>query len=195
MAKSSSTKSVSKTPSNQNSKATPKKFDPLLATDADTSVQDLFVSELKDTYWAENHLVKALPKMVAAAGANDLKQALTVHLKITMTHASRLEKIFELLGEKIIAKKCDAMEGLTMTGEHVIENTVSGSPTRDLGIIMSGLKVENFEITTYKGLIEVANSLGNTEIANLLQQTLDEEIKSSDILTNMSQSIIGSQPS
>lgn len=175
MAKSTSTKS-GKNPTSQ------------FNTDADTSLQDLFLSELKDTYWAENHLVKAIPKMVNAAASAKLKQALTEHLKITKTHAVRLEKIFELLGEKIIAKKCDACEGLTMSGEHVIENTVKGTTTRDLGIIMSGLKVENFEITTYKGLIQVANTLGKKDVAKLFQQNLDEEIEASNILTGMSQS-------
>ncbi len=176
-------------------KESSKKFDPQAATDADASVQDLFIAELKDTLWAENHLVKALPKMEAAAGASDLKQALADHLEVTKTHAARLEEILELLGEKIVAKKCDAMEGLTMSGEHVIENTVTSTQTRDLGIIMSGLKVENFEITTYKGLIQVANSLGENNVADLLQQTLDEEIESSNMLTEMSQAITGNQPS
>lgn len=170
-------------------------MDPEFATDSNSTLQDLFIGELRDTYWAENHLVKAIPKMIDAAGSNDLSQALEEHLEITKTHASRIEKIFELLGEKIIAKKCDAMEGLTMSGEHVIENTVSGTDIRDLGIIMSGLKVENFEITTYKGLIQVANSLGKTDVANLLQENLDEELEASDRLTDMSQSISENQAS
>ncbi len=195
MATSSSKKPAPKTTSKNNMKESSKKFDPQAATDADASVQDLFIAELKDTLWAENHLVKALPKMEAAAGASDLKQALADHLEVTKTHAARLEEILELLGEKIVAKKCDAMEGLTMSGEHVIENTVTSTQTRDLGIIMSGLKVENFEITTYKGLIQVANSLGENNVADLLQQTLDEEIESSNMLMEMSQAITGNQPS
>ncbi|MEP6749446.1 MAG: ferritin-like domain-containing protein [Bacteroidota bacterium] len=155
----------------------------------DVTLQDFFVSSLKDTYWAENHLVAAIPKMIAAAGSADLKNALTDHLAVTKTHATRLEQAFELLGEKIIAKKCDAIEGLTMSGEHVIDNTVMGSPVRDTGIIMSGLKVENFEITTYTGLIQVANKLDKTDVAELLQQNLDEEIAASDLLTELSESV------
>ena len=195
MAKSSAKKAVTQTSSKQVNKPIPKKMDPEFATDSNSTLQDLFIGELRDTYWAENHLVKAIPKMIDAAGSNDLTQALEEHLEITKTHASRIEKIFELLGEKIIAKKCDAMEGLTMSGEHVIENTVSGTDIRDLGIIMSGLKVENFEITTYKGLIQVANSLGKTDVANLLQENLDEELEASDRLTDMSQSISENQAS
>ncbi len=195
MAKSLSKKSASKTSFKPDSNESSKSFDPQFPTDADSTLQDLFVSELKDTYWAENHLIKALPKMVSAAGSSDLKKAFAEHLEITKTHASRLEQVFELLGEKIMAKKCDAMEGLTMSGEHVIENTQTGTQTRDMGIIMSALKVENFEITTYKGLIQVANSLGKTDIADLLQQNMDEEIVASNMLTEMSQSGPVSEPS
>jgi ferritin-like metal-binding protein YciE len=179
------TKSATKNSSNQKPQATQQQS----SVAADVSLEDLFVSELKDTYWAENHLTKAIPKMIAAAGDRNLKTALTNHLNVTVKHVSRLEKVLEMLGQKLIAKKCDAMEGLTMSGEHVIENTVSGSPTRNLGIIMSGLKVENFEITTYNGLIQVANTLGKPEVADLLQQNLDEEIEASDLLTELSQSI------
>jgi ferritin-like metal-binding protein YciE len=138
----------------------------------------------------ENHLVKAIPKMAAAAGNKELKQALKDHLKVTRDHASRLEEIFGILNEKVIAKKCDACEGLTMSGEHVIENTIAGTSARDVGIIMSALKVENFEITTYKGLIQVATSLGKTNVADLLQENLDEEEEASDLLTELSQTSI-----
>ena len=77
-----------------------------------------------------------------------------------------------------------------MSGEHVIENTMAGTLVRDFGIIMSALKVENFEITTYKGLIQVATSLGITEVADLLQENLDEEEDASDVLTELSQTSI-----
>lgn len=154
---------------------------------ADSSLQQLFMGELKDTYWAENHLVKSLPKMIAAAGSAELRQALTQHLEETINQVARIEQAFELLGQKIAAKKCDAMEGLTMSGEHVIENTLTGTPVRDTGIIMSALKVENFEITTYTGLISVANALGKTDVADLLKQNLDEEIDASDLLMQLSQ--------
>jgi ferritin-like metal-binding protein YciE len=127
--------------------------------------------------------------MIAAAGDTALRNALTDHLEVTKTHAGRLEQAFELLGEKILAKKCDAIEGLTMSGEHVIDNTVAGSPVRDTGIIMSGLKVENFEITTYTGLIQLANQLEKPDVAELLQQNLQEEIEASDLLTELSTSI------
>jgi ferritin-like metal-binding protein YciE len=190
MAKSSIKKAPAAKPVSKNSsQAKPQKTLQQSSVTADQSLEDLFVSEIKDTYWAENHLTRAIPKMIAAAGSRDLKKALTNHLDVTVKHVSRLENVLEMLGQKLIAKKCDAMEGLTMSGEQVIENTVTGTPVRDLGIIMSGLKVENFEITTYNGLIQVANILGKPDVADLLQQNLDEELEASDILTELSQSV------
>lgn len=188
MAKSSSKKTLPQNSKKQTVKNSSKESDQQFKTNADTSFQDLFISELRDIYWAENHLIKSLPKMVDAAASGELKQALAEHLEVTKTHAARLENIFELLSEKVIAKKCDAMEGLVMSGEHVIENTSAETQTRNTGIIMSALKVENFEITTYNGLIQAANFLDKSNIADLLQQNLDEEIEASDILTELSQS-------
>jgi ferritin-like metal-binding protein YciE len=156
-------------------------------SDADSSVSELFVSEIKDTYWAENHLVKSLPKMIDAAWSKELKTALTDHLEVTKTHVTRLEQVFELLGENVLAKKCDAMEGLVMSGEHTIESTVAATLTRDTGIISSGLKVENFEITTYKGLINLANALGKTKVASLLQLNMNEEEEASNLLSSLSE--------
>lgn len=161
-----------------------------VSTDADASLERLFIAELREAYWMENHLVKAIPKMAAAAVNSELRQALEKHVEITRDHASRLEEVFTILNEKVIAKKCDACEGLTMSGEHVIENTIAGTPARDIGIILSALKVENFEITTYKGLIQVATSLGKTNVADQLRENLDEEEEASGLLTELSQTSI-----
>ena len=187
MAKSISKNSASQTLPNKQKKEAPRPLETGGISNRDASMEDLFISSLKESYWSENHLVKAIPKMIAAASSPALKKALTEHLKITKTHAARLEKILELLGEKIVARKCSACEGLTISGENVIDSTAAGSKVRDTGIIMSGLKVENFEITTYKGLIQLATSLGKNDVIAQLQQTLDEEIEASEILEVMSQ--------
>jgi ferritin-like metal-binding protein YciE len=147
---------------------------------------ELFTDGIKDMYWSENHLVKSLPKMISAADAPELKTALSNHLEVTAEQATRLENVFDLLGVKISAKKCDALEGLVMSGEHVIENTIAGTEARDTGIIMSALKVENFEITCYNGLIQLAVKLGETESAELLQQNLSGEIEAEGMLGAMS---------
>lgn len=184
-----SKKSPAKTNGKQANKKPQKSSTPFSA-DADGSIQQLFITGLREAYWMENHLVKAIPQMAAAAASIELRQALEEHLEVTRIHASRLEDMFGILNEKLIARKCDACEGLTMSGEHVIENTMAGTLVRDIGIIMSALKVENFEITTYKGLIQVATSLGITEVADLLQENLDEEEDASDVLTELSQTSI-----
>ena len=125
-----------------------------------TGLPKLFANGRKEMYWAENHQVKSIPKMINVAGSSQLKKALTNHRQATKQHAVQLENAIKLLDEKIEAKKCDACEGLVMWGEHVIENTVCNTEARDLGIIMSALKVEKFEITSYTGLIKFAQTLG-----------------------------------
>src|ERR1700712_2230869 len=88
-----------------------------LPMNGDAAMQEFFIAGIQEIYWAENHLVKAIPKMIAASSDASLKKAFTNHLTVTQTHASRLEKAFDTLGKKVIARKCDAMEGLTMSGE------------------------------------------------------------------------------
>ena len=155
-------------------------------TPKDSGLDELFLSSLKDIYWAEKHLVKSLPIMIDAAGGSQLQAALTEHLAVTKNQVERLEQVFSSLGEKIVAQKCDAMEGLTISGENIIENTVAGSEARDTGIVMSGLKVENFEITSYKGLVQVASKLGYTDVASLFQTSLEEEVEAENILNSIS---------
>lgn len=152
-----------------------------------TGLPELFADGIKDMYWAENHLVKSLPKMVSAANSSKLKSALSEHLELTKKHSDRLEKVFDLLNLKIQAKKCDSMEGLVMSGEHIIENTVAGTEGRDMGLIMSALKVENFEITSYKGLIQLATRLERPDIAEQLKKNLSDEMEAEVMLTAMSE--------
>lgn len=153
-----------------------------------TPLKELFTDGIRDLYWAENHLVKSLPKMISAASSPELVSAIESHLIETRGHVERIEQIFALLGEKPVAKKCDAMEGLTKEGEGIIEETQAGTATRDAGIIMASQKVEHYEIASYNGLYQLATTLGLTEIADILEQTLSEEkladSKLSDIAGN-----------
>lgn len=151
---------------------------------------DFFADELKDIYWAENCLVKALPKMRDAATSEKLAGAIADHLELTKTHVQRLEEIFELLGKKPQAKKCEAMDGLTKEGEGILEDTDAGTATRDVGIIFASQKVEHYEIATYGGLKELATTLGLTEIAALLDQTLSEEKEADELLTSIARNDI-----
>ncbi len=145
----------------------------------------LFTDSLKDIYWAENHLIKALPKMAKATSLERLERALLDHLDQTRNHAERLEQVFKLLGKEPQARKCDAMEGLTKEGESVIENTDTATPARNLGIIMASQKVEHYEIASYLGIIKLANNLGYTEISDILGETLNEEEDSDALLTDI----------
>lgn len=151
----------------------------------DHSLNELFLDGIKDLYWAENHLVKAIPKMIRSASNESLISALTDHLNVTRSHIIRLEEVFGLLNEKVKAKKCDAMEGLSKEGEGIIEDTKAGTEARDLGIIMASQKVEHYEISSYTGLSNLAAKLGLSDISNLLVQTLNEEKESSDILSKI----------
>ena len=163
--------------------------------EGDTMLQDFFKDELKDIYWAEKHLVKTLPKMAKAATSEELKNAFTDHLQVTQTHVSRLEEVFELLGEKAQAKKCEAMEGITKEGESIIEDTEEGTSTRDVGLILAAQKVEHYEISTYGGLAQLATTLGMDQVAELLQQTLAEEKEADTTLTGIAENDINYEAS
>ncbi len=148
-------------------------------------LREFFVGELKDIYWAEKHLIKVLPKMRKAATTQGLSQAIDQHLVVTGTQVQRLEQAFEILGKKAQAKKCDAMAGITEEGSGILEETQKGSITRDVGIIMASQKIEHYEIATYGGLVHIARTLGENQIADLLQQTLDEEKQADEMLSQI----------
>ncbi|MES2545990.1 MAG: ferritin-like domain-containing protein [Bacteroidota bacterium] len=145
-------------------------------------LRELFVDSLKDIYWAEKALVKALPKMAKNASSENLVTAINDHLTVTQEQVSRLEKVFELIGEKAVAKKCDAMEGLIKEGEGMMEETAIG-PVRDAGIIAASQKIEHYEIATYGTLAAFGRTLGEDEAVALLEQTLMEEKEADVTLT------------
>ncbi len=146
---------------------------------------EFFVDELKDIYWAEKHLVTALPKMIKGATTQELKDAITEHLEETKNQVSRLEEVFESIGEKATAKKCDAMEGLLEEGKSILEDTEKDSMVRDAGIILASQKIEHYEIATYGTLVAFARKMGHDEAVHLLEVTLAEEKGADDKLTNI----------
>lgn len=166
------------------------KFKTKATANAEPALQELFLDEIMDLYWAENHLVKSLPKMIKGATAPALATAIENHLKETEEHVSRLEQIFKLLGKEALAKKCDAMEGLTKEAEGIIESTGAGTATRDVGIILASQKVEHYEIASYGGLLQLAATLGLQEVAVLLEQTLGEEQTADALLTEVAENKI-----
>lgn len=167
-------------------KAAPKK--PTTTTNEGSALMEFFVDELKDIYWAEKHLTKVLPKMRKACTTESLAEAIENHLAETQTHVERLEQVFEMLGKKAQAKKCDAMAGITEEGSGILEETEDGTATRDVGIVLACQKVEHYEIATYGGLIQLARTLGEDEVADILEETLEEEKTADETLTEVAES-------
>jgi ferritin-like metal-binding protein YciE len=157
---------------------------------SDTKLAEFFHDELKDIYWAEKHLTKVLPKMQKAASSEELGNAFADHLEQTKEHVARLEQVFEILGHKAQAKKCEAMEGITKEGDSIIEDTEEGTATRDVGLILAGQKVEHYEIATYGGLHQLALTLGYKDAAEILETTLNEEKEADELLTEIAENNI-----
>ena len=155
-----------------------------------TMLEELFLEQLKDIYWAEKHLLKALPKMEKAATSGELKQSFADHLEVTREQVERLEQAFGMLDKKAQGKKCEAMDGLTKEAESVIEDTEKGTMTRDVGLIMAAQKVEHYEIATYGSLAQLAKTLGKNELADLMGQTLEEEKEADQLLTSIAENNI-----
>src|SRR5580700_2533209 len=152
------------------------------------SLKKLYIDELKDLYSAENQLIKALPKMAKAASATELQQGFEKHLKQTEGHVQRLEEIFQSLGESPKGKKCVGMEGLVKEGSEVIENHFEGA-VLDSGLIGAARRVEHYEMAAYGTVCAIANILGETKHASLLEQTLEEETETDDKLTELAEEI------
>lgn len=174
-------------------KPAPKKAVEQTKEESDSMLREFLVDEIKDIYWAEKHLTKALPKMQKAATSEELKNAFASHLEQTEEHVSRLEQVFELLGEKVAAKKCDAMAGLVEEAQGIIEDTPSGTATRDVGLIIAAQKVEHYEIATYGSLATLAKTLGLQDVTNLLLDTLDEEEETDEKLTSIAKSRVNQE--
>lgn len=172
-------------PRNTSTSKSKKSAAPPNAQSEETMLKELFIEELKDIYWAEKHLIKALPKMKKAATSEELAAAFEDHLAVTEKQAERLEQVFELLNLTPRAKKCEAMEGLVKEAQNIIEELPKGSGVIDAGLIIAGQKVEHYEIAAYGSLVQLAKTMGENEIAGLLQQTLDEEKETDQLLTEL----------
>lgn len=161
----------------------------------DSLLQEYFVESLQDIYYAEKAITKALPKMIEASTSPELSSAFEDHLSVTEEQIARLEQVFESIGEKAKGKKCEAIEGLIKESESIIEDTEEGTATRDVGLIMAAQKVEHYEIATYGGLVQLAQTLGHDEASGLLQQTLDEEKETDELLTGIAENNVNYEAS
>jgi ferritin-like metal-binding protein YciE len=165
---------------------------PLFSSTEFNSLKDLFVNQLADLYDAESRLTKALPKMAEAAHSPQLKQAIETHLTETKGHLSRLESIFRDLKLEPKGETCEAMKGLVLEGSQVI--TAKGDPeVKDAALIAAAQRVEHYEISGYGTARTFAQRLGLTQAANLLQQTLTEEVAADKKLTTIAESSVNVQ--
>ena len=152
------------------------------------SLRELYIDELRDLYNAETQLVKALPKMAKAAFNDQLRQAFEEHLRQTTEHVSRLEQIFDQLEEKPSGKKCLGMEGLVKEGAETIREKYL-EDVKDAAIIGAAQRVEHYEMAGYGTVRALAELLGQKEHVSLLEQTLEEEKKADQKLTQLAEQI------
>lgn len=151
-----------------------------------TTLNDLLLDGLRDAYHAEKQVVKALPQLARAASNPALGRAFEDHLGDTKRQVARLEEAFQLLGATARGKRCKGMEGLLEEGKEFLESGGS-DPVLDAGIIAGAQKVEHYEMATYGCLITWAETLGEVEVAHLLEQSLDEEKTADELLTHLAE--------
>jgi ferritin-like metal-binding protein YciE len=149
---------------------------------ATKGLEDLFLDGLKDLYYAEKKILKALPKMAKGAQSEDVSAAFEKHHKETEGQVDRLEQVFQILGERAQGKTCPAIDGILEEGEEILEE-YKGAPALDAGLISAAQAVEHYEIARYGTLVAWAGSLGMSDTAELLQATLDEETATDEALT------------
>jgi ferritin-like metal-binding protein YciE len=156
---------------------------------AEKDLNELFLDTLKDIYYAEKHILKALPKMAKAATSEKLQAAFEKHYDETEGQIERLEKIFELLGKAARGKKCDAIEGLIDEGKEIMEQYVD-TPALDAGLLAAAQAIEHYEISRYGTLKAWAAKLNMPQAIKLLDQTLAEEKKTDETLSKIAETAV-----
>ncbi len=156
---------------------------------ADKQLDDLFLDTLKDIYFAERHILKALPKMAKAATSEDLKAGFEQHRAETEVHVERLEKVFELLCKSPRGKTCDAILGIIEEGKEIMDE-FKGTQALDAGLVSAAQAVEHYEIARYGTLATWAKQLGHTEALNLFLETLKEEEATDQKLTKLAKTAV-----
>src|SRR4028119_2064685 len=156
---------------------------------ADKDLRALFVHQLKDTYFAEQAILKALPQMAEAAQSEELRGAFAVHLQETEEQVRRLEQVFKLVGEQPQGVSCKAIQGIIEEGQEV-QKAFTGGEALDAGLIAAAQAVEHYEITRYGTLLAWAKQLGLSEAEDLLQETLVEEENTDELLSELAEDAI-----
>jgi ferritin-like metal-binding protein YciE len=159
---------------------------------AEATLHDAFLDELRDAYDAERQLTKALPKLAKAAASSDLRAAFESHLEETKGHIERIERAFSSLGEPARGKHCEGIAGIIDEGKGILEEDFDES-TMDACLIAAGQRAEHYEMAAYGTLVAWANAMGHTEVADLLQQNLDEEKAADEKLSSLAESGINDE--
>lgn len=152
------------------------------------NLEELLIDELKDLYSAEKQIVKSLPKLAKAATTPELNEALLSHLEETKGQVERLEKIAEIVGKKLTGKTCAGMHGVLEEGAEVLEDTEKGV-VRDAALIAASQRVEHYEMAGYGAARDFAKLLGLSDVASLLEETLEEEENADKKLTSIAASV------
>src|SRR6267378_5220761 len=161
----------------------------MAAKDKDKDINDLFLDTLKDIYYAEKQILKALPKMAKAAQSGKLRQAFEKHHQETEGQVERLEQIFELIDKPARGKTCDAIVGILDEGKEIMEE-YKGTEALDAGMLAAAQDVEHYEISRYGTLKQWAQQLGMKDAVRLLDQTLQEEKKTDENLTSLAEASV-----
>jgi ferritin-like metal-binding protein YciE len=156
------------------------------------TLHDAFIDELRDAYDAEKQLTKALPKLAKKATSDDLRSAFEGHLKETENQVTRLEQVFESIGEKVSGKHCDGIAGIIEEGKHVMEEDFEDA-AMDACLIAGGQRAEHYEMAAYGTLIAWAKAMGHETAVGLLEQTLEEEKAADEKLTSIAEAGINEQ--
>jgi ferritin-like metal-binding protein YciE len=160
-----------------------------------TLLEEYFMYELRDLLGAEQQLKSAMPVWKNAAGSQELSNSIEEHIIHTEQHIQRLEMVFEMMGEKARAKKCEAMDGLIREADTVLAETSPDSATRDVALIMAIQKAEHYEIATYGGLITLARTIGQDDVAEILKHTMAEEKEMDELLSGLAENNINEEAS
>ncbi len=178
-----------KTKSRSSSRGQSKRIEPM---HDGNGLHELFEMELKDIYWAEKALTKAIPKMIKKATSEELISALEEHLSVTENQVRRVEQVFEMMKMSPKAKKCEGIDGILKEGEEIMKEAEAGMP-RDAGIIAAAQKVEHYEIASYGTLCAFAKTLGMDKEAELLAETLNEEKEADAKLSEIAESSVNEE--
>ncbi|KKX30652.1 ferritin-like domain-containing protein [Rhizobium sp. LC145] len=158
---------------------------------ATKTLDDLFYETLKDIYYAERKIVKALPKMARGARSEKLKAAFEKHKEETEGQIERLNQVFEIIGKRARAKTCPAIDGIIEEGEDILDE-FKGTPALDAGLLAAAQAVEHYEISRYGTLRAWAKQLGLKDAVSLLEATLAEETKTDEALTGLAEAALNS---